>query len=184
MRRPRTVLFIQGGREGTHDDWDQKLVDSLRESLGDGFDVRYPRMPAEDDPSDTAWGPAIRSALGALEDGDVVVGHSVGGALLVHTLVEHPPAARLGAIVLLATPFVGEGGWPGDGFEFDAELGTGLPHGVPVHLFHGLDDETVPPAHVDLYAASIPHAKVHRLPGRDHQLGDDLSEVASAIRQA
>ena len=40
------VLFIQGGGAGTHDEWDDKLVESLRHELGDGYEVRYPRMPA------------------------------------------------------------------------------------------------------------------------------------------
>jgi hypothetical protein len=48
-------------------------------------------------------------------------------------------------------------------------------------VFHGLQDETAVPAHADLYAHAIPQAQVHRLPGRDHQLNSDLSEVASAI---
>ena len=43
------------------------------------------------------------------------------------------------------------------------------------------DDDTVPPAHADLYARAMPQAQVHRLPGRDHQLNNDLGEVASAI---
>jgi pimeloyl-ACP methyl ester carboxylesterase len=52
----------------------------------------------------------------------------------------------------------------------------------PVYVYHGLDDATAPPAHADLYGRAIPHARVHRLPGRDHQLGSDLGEVARAIR--
>ena len=52
---------------------------------------------------------------------------------------------------------------------------------MPVHVFHGLDDETAPPSHADLYARVLPQAQVHRLPGRDHQLNDDLTEVATAI---
>src|SRR3954454_12777371 len=95
----RQVLFIQGGGEGTHDEWDDKLVDSLRRGLGDGFDVRYPRMPSEDDPSHARWGPVIRREIEALDDRAVVVGHSVGGTLLIQTLVEHPLERRLGAIV-------------------------------------------------------------------------------------
>ena len=179
---PRQVLFIQGGGEGTHDEWDDKLVESLRRELGAGFEVRYPRMPAEDDPSATTWAPAIRQAMAALEDGAVVVGHSVGGTILVHTLAEESPGGRLGAIVLLAAPFVGTGGWPGDEFELRSDLGARLPTGVPIHIFHGLDDDTAPPAHADLFAHAIPQAQVHRLPGRDHQLGDDLGDVARLIR--
>jgi hypothetical protein len=106
----------------------------------------------------------------------------VGGTLLVRTLAEEPPERNLGAIVLISAPFVGEGGWPGDEFALPKDLGERLPRGVPVHVFHGLADETAPAWHADLYAAAIPQAQVHRLPGRDHQLNDDLTEVARAIR--
>jgi len=181
MSPHRSVLFIQGGGAGVHDEWDDKLVDSLRRVLGDGREVRYPRMPAEDDPSDAVWGPAISEAIDALEDGSIVVGHSVGGTLLIHTLAERTSDVTLGAIVLVSTPFVGDGGWPGDEFELPSHLGALLPANVPVHVFHGLDDDEVPPAHADLYARAIPQAQVHRLPGRDHQLGNDLADVAALI---
>ena len=182
MPGQRQVLFIQGGGEGTHDEWDDKLVDSLQRSLGADYDVRYPRMPAEDNPSDATWDPAIRRELATLDDGAVVVGHSIGGTVLIHTLAEHPPTAALAAIVLVAAPFVGDGGWPADEFDLADDLGATLPHGVPVHVFHGLDDDTAPPAHADLYARAIPQATLHLLPGRDHQLGDDLREVGQVIR--
>jgi pimeloyl-ACP methyl ester carboxylesterase len=182
VNTPRQILFIQGGGEGTHDEWDNKLVDSLRSELGAGFEVRYPRMPGEADPSAATWVPAIRQAIAALGDGAVLVGHSVGATILVHTLVDKPPARRLGAIVLLAAPFVGTGGWPGDEFELRSDLGARLPTGVPIHVFHGLDDDTAPPAHADLFAHAIPQAQLHLLRGRDHQLGNDLGDVAKLIR--
>ena len=178
------ILFVQGGGEGTHDDWDDKLVDSLTRALGDGFEVRYPRMPDENDPSYATWGPAIRQEIAALDEGAIVVGHSVGGTLLIRSLADQPPELKLGAIVLLAAPFVGDGGWPGDDFEMPSDLGDRLPKDVPVHLFHGLDDDTAPAGHADLYASVIPQAQVHRLPGRDHQLGNDLTEVAKGDQGA
>ena len=181
MTTARQILFIQGGGAGTHDDWDNKLVESLLRVLGDGYEVRYPRMPDEDDPSPAAWSAAIRCELAALEDGAVVVGHSVGAALLIHALAEQSPGCALATIVLIAAPFVGEGGWPGDEFELPKNLGTRLPGSVRVHVFHGLRDGTVPPSHADLYAEAIPQALVHRMPGRDHQLNNDLSDVAQAI---
>jgi pimeloyl-ACP methyl ester carboxylesterase len=178
----RQVLFIQGGGAGTHDKWDDKLADSLLRELGDAYEIRYPRMPAEDDPSYAAWGPAISEATATLKDGATVVGHSVGGTLLIHTLAERPPDRSLAAIVLIAAPFVGIGGWPGEEFELPSDLGTLLPAGVPVHVFQGLDDDSIPPAHADLYARAIPQAQLHRLPGRDHQFGNDLGDVATLIR--
>jgi predicted alpha/beta hydrolase family esterase len=182
MTANRQVLFIQGGGKGTHDEWDDKLVDSLRRELGKGFDVRYPHMPAEADPSAATWGPAIRREIASLDPGAIVVGHSVGATILIHELAERPLPIRLGGIVLIAAPFVGDGGWPADEFQLSGDLGARLPPDVPLHVFHGLDDETAPPAHADLYARAIPQADVHLLPGRDHQLGNDLAAVAAVIR--
>jgi hypothetical protein len=181
MTKSRQVLFIQGAGEGAHDHWDDKLAGTLRRSLGDGYEVRYPRMPDEADPSYARWSVAIRREMAVLADG-VIVGHSVGGTILIHALAERPPERRLRAIVLIAAPFVGAGGWPGTEFELPPDLGARLPREVPVHVFHGLQDQTAPASHADLYARAIPQAQLHRLPGRDHQLDNDLSEVAETIR--
>lgn len=184
MTGSRQILFIQGAGAGTHDEWDNKLVDSLTKELGDEYEVRYPSMPEEDDPSYARWSSAIRHEIADLDNGAVAVGHSVGGTILISTLAEEPPERRLGAIVLIAAPFVGDGGWPSDERELPSDLGARLPPGVPVHVFHGLQDEIAPPAHADLYAKAIPQAHVHRLPARDHQLNDDLREVAQVIGTA
>ena len=178
----RQILFIQGGGAGAHDEWDDELVESLRRELAGEYEVRYPRMPDEGDPSYTRWSTMIRREMTALDDGAVVAGHSVGAAILLNALAEQPPEKGLGAIVLIAAPFVGEGGWLSEEFELTSDLGAKLPPGVRVHVFHGLRDETVPPSHAGLYALAIPQAQVHELPGRDHQLNNDLSEVAEAIR--
>lgn len=183
MPERRQVLFIQGAGAGVHDQWDARLVESLVDALGPEYEVRYPRMPTEDDPSYARWGPAIRRELAGLDDGAVLVGHSVGGTLLMQVLYDTPVQRRLDAIVLIAAPFVGDGGWPGDEFDMPADVGERLPRGVAVQLFYGLQDSTVPPSHADLYARTIPQAHVHRLPGRDHQLNGELSCVAGLIKR-
>jgi predicted alpha/beta hydrolase family esterase len=139
-------------------------------------------MPEDDDPSVATWIPAIRQEPASLEDGAVVVGHSIGATLLVHALESGAPDRPLGAIVLLAAPFAGQGGWDDDDFEFTTDTGGRLPPGVPVHVFYGLADDTTPAVHADLWAAAIPQARLHPLSGRDHQLGNDLSAVAEVIR--
>jgi predicted alpha/beta hydrolase family esterase len=177
----RQILFIQGGGAGVHDEWDDKLVASLMRELEDGHEVRYPRLPEEGDPNYARWSAAIRREIADLDGGAVLVGHSIGATILINALAEESPARRLGAIVLISAPFVGEGGWPGDEFELASDLGARLPQGVPILVFHGLEDETALPSHADLYARAIPQAQVHRLAGRDHQLNNDLSEVAREI---
>ncbi len=176
------LLFVQGGGAGTHDEWDNKLVDSLRRELGPSFEIRYPRMPNEDDPSFAAWKTALTKEFAKLKDGAILIGHSIGGAILVNALAETPSKRRFRAILLIAAPFVGEGGWPSDDINSTPDLGARLPREVSVHIYHGLADETAPPSHSELYARAIPQAQIHRLPDRDHQLNNDLSEIAATIK--
>ena len=178
----REVLFIQGGGHGTHDEWDNKLVDSLSAALGPGYDVRYPRMPNEDDPGYATWKTALEKELAKLNDGAILVGHSIGGTMLVNALAEQLPERQIGAIFLIAAPFVGEGGWASDDWKLQSELGAKLPAGVPIYLYHGLADDIAPPAHAELFAHAIPQAHLRRLPDRDHQLNNDLSEIAAVIQ--
>ncbi|MEP9360199.1 alpha/beta hydrolase [Sphingomonas sp. KR3-1] len=175
----RRILFIQGAGKGAHDDWDARLVASLSAELD--TPVRYPRMPDEAEPRFVAWRAALIGEMAVLADGDLLIGHSVGGTMLLHVLAEMDPGFRPGALVLLAPPFVGEGGWESE--DVPARTHFPLPAGMPALLFHGTADETVPPSHAALHAAAIPQLDVHLLQGRDHQLGNDLRDVAAAIRE-
>ncbi len=179
----RDVLFVQGAGEGVHAEWDLRLVESLRRELGPSYHVRYPRMPDEADPRMATWRPVLEQELASLRPGAVVVGHSAGGTMLIHVLADAGPPAALGAVVLIAAPFIGEGGWASEEIAPRADLAERLPAAVPVFLYHGEDDAEVPVAHVERYAAAVPRAHVRRLAGRDHQLNDDLSEVARDIRE-
>jgi predicted alpha/beta hydrolase family esterase len=176
------LLFVQGGGAGVHDEWDAKLVESLRDALGPTYEIRYPRMPGEDDPSYATWKAALGKEFATLRDGAILVGHSIGATILINALAEQPPERKFGAIFLIATPFVGEGGWQSDDLTTPRELGENLPKGVPIYLYHGLADETAPPSHAELYARAIPQARVYRLPDRDHQLNNDLTEIAARIK--
>jgi predicted alpha/beta hydrolase family esterase len=181
MHVKRQLLFVQGGGKGTHDEWDNKLVESLRQNLGQDYEIHYPRMPSEDDPSYALWKTTLERVLEKLQDGAILVGHSVGGTILAKVLAEQSSAREFGAIFLIAAPFVGDGGWSADDLKFPPDLGARLPKGVPIHLYHGLEDEVAPPSHIELYVRAVPQARVHRLRGRDHQLNNDLREVAAAI---
>jgi len=178
---PKQILFVQGAGEATYDAWDDKLVRSLERELGNGYTVLYPRMPNGADPRYSIWKTALLDEFADLKDGAVLIGHSVGGTILIHALAEHRPKRRLGAISLIAAPFMGEGGWPSDDVP-RLDFAERLPADVPVFLYHGTADDVVPFEHVQLYAKVIPQAAVRALKHRDHQLNGDLSEVAQDIR--
>ncbi len=179
----RQVLFVQGAGEGVHEQWDNLLVDSLRGELGPAYEIRYPAMANEADPKYAAWKVALQEEFAALEQGAIVIGHSVGGTILIHALAEQTPKSNLGAICLIAAPFIGAGGWESDDIEPRHDLAVRLPNDVPIFFYHGRNDDTVPVAHVELYARLVPSAHVRRLTGRDHQLNNRLSEIAADIRR-
>jgi predicted alpha/beta hydrolase family esterase len=175
----KQVLFVQGGGADVHDGWDNKLVDSLRQELGAGFQIRYPRMPNEADPSYRTWKAVLLEELGLLSDASILVGHSLGATFLVHVLADLP-IDRFGGIFVISAPFAGDGGWPADK-EMCTNLSGRLSDTVPIIFYQGTADKSVPIKHLTLYAEAIPHAAVRKLKGRDHQLNNDLSVVADDI---
>jgi len=177
------VLFIQGGGEDAHDKWDNRIVESLERDLGPEYAVRYPRMPHEANPKYAAWKTALKRQFDRLDDGAVLIGHSIGGTILIRTLADEPPTLIFAGIFLIAAPFVGDGGWHGEDIKPLPDLGARLAKETPIYLYHGSNDETAPFGHVDLYAQTIPQAVVRRLSGPDHQLNNDISEVAADIRR-
>src|SRR5690349_15491517 len=98
-------------------------------------------MPNEADPKFASWRKALEKELGTLREGAVVVGHSVGGTMLINALAQKTPEVALRAIVLIDAPFVGEGGWPSHDIEPRSDLAARLPPGVPVLLYHGDADD-------------------------------------------
>ena len=98
-------------------------------------------------------------------------------------MAEPDPDRRIAGLFLISAPFCGEGGWHIDGFDLPKDLKRRLQPGLRVFLYHGGNDEVVPSAHVDLYEKALPSAVVRRLEGRNHQLNDDLSEVARDIKR-
>ena len=73
--------------------------------------------------------------------------------------------------------------WSGEDMEPMSHLGARLQKRWRIYLYHGSEDDTAPFGLIDLYEKAIPHAVVRRLAGRDHQLNEDMSEVATDIRR-
>jgi predicted alpha/beta hydrolase family esterase len=176
------VVFIQGGGAGAHQE-DSQLAGSLERNLGDDFSVDFPKMPQEDEPDYERWRPVIGRALARTTGPVVLVGHSVGGYLLIKYLVSEGATSPIAAVCIIAAPFPGgDPAWSIDGFKLPDDFAERLPRDAPVLLYASEDDDIVPFAHRDLYAAAIPHA-ITRSTSGGHQLAGDLRVVADDIRR-
>lgn len=177
------VLFIQGGGEGAHA-FDAVLAASLQRALGADYDVRFPQMPDEGDPDAATWSRAIATELARTSGRVILVGHSIGGSLLLRTLSEIPIEPRIAGLFVLAAP-----AWDGDRWAFDdlrlprdmhARVGA-----IPTIVFyHCRDDDDVPFAHLALHAARFPRAITRAFDHGGHRFDDDLGAVAADIREA
>ncbi len=102
----KQVLFIQGGGRGAYA-VDEKLAASLQHALGAECRVVYPHMPDEDDPQYETWAAQIAQELAALDDKAIIVGHSVGGAVLLRHLSEATTGKPVAGIFIIAAPYWG-----------------------------------------------------------------------------
>jgi len=177
----RHVLFLQGGGNGAHEE-DSKLVASLQKELGADYEVEYPRMH-EDAPDYEDWKVQISKEISGLHDEMILVGHSIGGYILIKYLSEEgsPNKAIIG-ICIIAAPFPGgDENWQFEGFSLPENFGAKLPADAKIYFYHSRDDQSVPFAHVALYSKELPMATVRETIG-GHQLNNDLSVVAKDIR--
>jgi predicted alpha/beta hydrolase family esterase len=143
--------------------------------------VEYPEMPDGEAPGYRAWSDRISRKLAASNGEVILVGHSLGGSILLKHLSEERVEKPIAGVFLIAAPYWGTVEWRVAEFELREDFPAALPEDVPIFLYHSRDDEVVPFAHLALYAGRLPHATIREFDGRGHQLGDDLSEVTEDI---
>ena len=178
------VLFIQGGGEGAHAA-DAALADSLKKALGPNYTVRFPRMPGEASPQFAAWKRKLASELSHGRGDLVLVGHSLGGAMLLNYLAEESETLRnmpVAGLFLLAVPAWDGKKWQFDELKLPADIADKLADIPQIFLYHCRDDKVVPFEHLALHAAQLPDAIVREIDHGGHQFDKDLSEVAEDIR--
>jgi hypothetical protein len=175
------VLLIQGGGEGAYRD-DAKLASNLRGRLGPAYEVRYPAMPHEGEPDYKSWKRIILDEAGDMGEGAILVGHSIGASVLIKILTDQGPTLSIAGVFLIAGPFWHDHEfWRWDEVALPMDAAERCPRDVPLFLYHGEADEIVPVLHLDMYVKALPQAFVRRLAGRNHQLNDDMREVARDI---
>jgi predicted alpha/beta hydrolase family esterase len=174
------IVFVHGAGEGSYE-WTLPMLDALKRKLGPDYVVHLLRMPNPESGDYQEWAQTIEEALSALRSGVLLVGHSYGGSVLLRLIAENRVPNPISALVLLAVPYWGKGGWDVPDFKmpvgFESKL-TSVPH---ISLFHCKDDETVPFFHMELYRKKIAKASVHAFGKGGHALEECMPHVAHHI---
>lgn len=177
----KQVLFIQGGGDDGYNA-DAPMVQSLRQALGDGYEVLYPKMPNDENAPDFGWLQQIGKEMETLKDGAILAGHSLGASMLLKYLSENEATKNFAGLFLVAPPY-----WSGDedwvqGLKLHPDFAKSLPQNVPLFFYHSKDDEEVPFAQLDFYRHYLPSATFTEVDQGGHQFNHDLGSVAQDMK--
>lgn len=155
---------------------------NLPQDLGEDFQVLMPRMPNKDNAKYAEWKIWFERMLPFVEDGVILVGHSLGGIFLVKYLSENGFSKKIGKLVLVAPPH-----------NQTAETGdfilTGPISGLvglcqEIHLFQSKDDQIVPASEAERYKDALPEIQLHIFEDRGHFNQEQFPEMVKEIMKA
>lgn len=169
-----------------HHDWKT----SLGEVLGEDYVVHTPRMPNAQDARYGEWKVWFEKILSLLDDGVILIGHSLGGIFLVKYLAENEPIRKIKATYLIAPPYFEVDGERYEGEEYigDFALPNDLTRVVkqsgPITLYFSRDDLVVPVIHAERYQRSLPAATIRHFLDRGHFLQEEFPELVEDVKNS
>jgi hypothetical protein len=196
----KQIVAIHGGRSfDTHEEYifylkhhevnldkfkfKKDWKDSLEKELGDGFEVLLPRMPNGFNARYEEWKIWFERMSPFLNDGVVLIGHSLGGIFLAKYLAENELTQKIRAVLLVGAPFDDAGGeeslknfkLPQSLEKFDKQRGK-------IYLFHSEDDPVVPFGELGKYQKSLSNAEIKVFKDRQHFNQESFPEIIDVIK--
>lgn len=178
----KQILFIQGAGQGAYEG-DRKLVTYLQEELGNEYSILYPKMKNPESPEYKRWKIQIEKELSMLDGEVILIGHSLGGSVLLKYLSEETNQKFISGLFLLAAPYWGrDEGWQSDEYVLQEDFPSKLSKITQIFLYHSYDDKIVPFDHFELYAKKLPQATIRQLDGRGHNFNHKFPEIVDDIK--
>lgn len=192
------IIALHGGE--TFDSYEEYL-ENLRESkldftrlmkkdwkntlagvLGSDFDVVLPQMPNKKNAKYLEWKIWFDKIIPFLEDGCILIGHSLGGIFFAKYLAEEMVPKKIKALFLISAPY--------DDADFEdsladfilpAQFGKLTTQVNHVYLYHSPDDPVVPVADFYKYQKALPKAEGILLENRQHFNQETFPEIVEKI---
>jgi predicted alpha/beta hydrolase family esterase len=163
-------------------DWKSRLP----QALGDEYEVIYPSMPNKENARYPEWKLWFERFIPFMEDGVVLIGHSLGGIFLARYLSEEDLPKKIAGTFLVAAPFEmrgkGETQRVVSEFVLPPSLEKFQKQGGKVFLYHSKDDPIVDIAEVEKYRQALPDAAVRIFEDRKHQNQQEFPEIVEDIK--
>jgi uncharacterized protein len=176
------ILFLHSAGHQHGDEGSSRLISYLKKNLSHTFDIIAPIMPHPDDPDYESWKTVLHEILKIMDNNMIIVGHSLGGSVLLKFLSEEKFTKTIRALFLVAVPYWGFEDWEADEFILRDSFVKHLPTIKKISIYHSQDDEIISPTHAEKYAEEIPAADLYQLNGYGHVFWDGLPELVEAIK--
>jgi uncharacterized protein len=179
---PVDVLFIHSAGPQSGEQGSAPFARQLRRSLGSACRVTCPAMPAPSSPSYERWELELERLLPGGESPPILVGHSLGGSVLLKYISEHEPKISAAGLFVVAAPYWGSADWKVEEFVLREGFAHSLPNTLKVYLYQSRDDEMVTMEHLSRYSKAIPRATVRVLDGGGHLFKHGLPELTEDVK--
>ena len=176
------VLFIHSAGSQSGEQGSSPFVKQVRQSLGSGFRIMCPAMPAPTKPSYEGWTLKLETLLRSEKPPPILVGHSLGGSVLLKYLSEHKPKVPAAGLFVVAAPYWGSTQWNVEEFVLRKGFARSLPDSLEICLYQSRDDDVVGIDHLSRYSRAIPQATVRLVDRGGHTFKDGLRELNDDIR--
>ncbi len=179
----RHILFIQGAGNKDKPFGSGKLIAYLQKQLGSDYEVLAPDMPDPDHPRYLAWRDQIEQERGKLDADALLIGHSLGGSMLLKYLAEGTDPRPIAGLFLVSVPYWGKQDWELE-YAVPEDFASHLPSIRHLFLYHSRSDQEVPFSSLRRYQEKLPQATVRVLDGKDHSFTEGLPLLAQDIKRS
>ena len=167
-------IDIERYRSGK-DDWKPWL----RQRLGSDYEVIQPIMPNKTNAQFNEWKLWFEKFFPFLNEGVVLVGHSLGGVFLAKYLSENKFPKKIKAVFLVGAVYdKDDEGYPVVSFALPASLNLQTDE---IYLYHSKDDPVVPFSALEQYKKALPKAQTRVFNDRGHLNQEEFPELVEDI---
>lgn len=166
----------QGPGQGSHD-----LLSMLRTELSQSYEIIAPIIDRPHAPDYQQWQKVLNAAFATTKVPLILIGHSLGGSVLLKYLSEQKPDVRIQAMFLIAMPHWGAPDWEVAEFVLEKNFSDALRNIPAIYLYYSEDDEVIPMQHLTFYRNALKNAVVRKLKGYDHEFKTGLPELVQDL---
>ncbi|GEL75936.1 alpha/beta hydrolase [Tenuibacillus multivorans] len=178
----KTVLFIHSAGPQEKEQGSSKLSAYLESELRDKYQFVIPKMPNPENPEYVLWKNKLNKELNMINGELVLIGHSLGGSVLLKYLSEESFNRSLSGLFIIAAPYWGlEDDWKSKDFTLQNNFEKKLPEIPNLFLYHSRNEDIVPFTHHKKYADKFPQANLRELEGKQHLFHYGLPVLVSDI---